>query len=408
MQEDTRWRRATLLAFVLGWLTTLVVMPGVILPVSDTMTRMQEAHWVWSGETTGGLLVGRDGIHHHHYGAGQVLLLVPMDWIISKCLPSLAGSNAGSNAGSAVDPRILRRFLLLAYTLFPVINGMAPALAVLVLRRLGFQLREAVAGILSFQFLSTALWHVQNNQENPMILGLMLGGVLGILTWIDTRSPKPLWWAGLLLGWSILIRIPNLAIAFSVSLIPFWVAWKGRDGPLARQYFRAAFLHLTPGLVLGIALDRGWQLWRFGDWRTTYMEGFRQWVLTQYPNTVPEFPFHARFLDGFLGALFSPGKSAFLYDPLLIVFVVVAVICWKRMNSRQQATILATVGCMVFTWVGYARFYIWSGDPAWGNRYGATAVHVGILLTFPLWIRFFRPIQNVALSRVGRDGSGRL
>ncbi|MSU36927.1 MAG: hypothetical protein EXS36_17890 [Pedosphaera sp.] len=103
-------------------------------------------------------------------------------------------------------------------------------------------------------------------------------------------------------------------------------------------------------------------------------------------------------MDGFLGALFSPGKSAFLYDLLLILFVVVAVICWKRINSRQQATILAKVGCMVLTWVGYARFYVWSGDPAWGNRYGATAVYVGILLTFPLWIRFFRPIQNVALT----------
>ncbi|MSU36926.1 MAG: hypothetical protein EXS36_17885 [Pedosphaera sp.] len=41
-------------------------MPGVILPVSDTITRMQEAHWVWSGEPTGGPLVGRGGIHHHH------------------------------------------------------------------------------------------------------------------------------------------------------------------------------------------------------------------------------------------------------------------------------------------------------------------------------------------------------
>ena len=102
-----------------------------------------------------------------------------MDWIISKCLPSFAGSNDGSNDGSAVDPRILRRFMLLASTLFPLINGLAPALAVPVLRRLGFQLREAVAGILSFQFLSTALWHVQNNQENPMILGLMLGGGAG-------------------------------------------------------------------------------------------------------------------------------------------------------------------------------------------------------------------------------------
>ncbi len=385
--EDQRWWRATWLAFALGWLTTLVVMPGVVAPVSDGVARMQEAHWAWSGETTGGVLAGRNGILHEHFGAGQTLLMVPVDWLLSKCLPGLAGPNRGS----AADPRILRRFLLLAYSLFPIINGLALAVALPVLRRLGFALREAVAGILGLQFLSTALWHVQNNQENPMILGLALGGSLGILTWIDTRSPKPLVWAGLLLGWLILIRIPNLAIVVSVGLIPFWVAWRGRDVPLARQYFRAALLYLSPGLLLGIALDRGWQFWRFGDWRTTYMDGFRQWVVSQYPDAAPGFPFQAPFLDGFLGALFSPGKSAFIYDPLLVLFTVVALICWRRMNFRQQAAALAAVGCMVLTWAGYARFFVWSGEAAWGNRYGATAVHLGVLLALPLWLRHGPP-----------------
>lgn len=401
-QEDERWRRATLLAFVLGWLTTLVVMPGVIPPVSDGVARMQEAHWVWSGETTGGFLKGRNGILHEHFGAGQTLLMVPVDWILSKCLPGLAGPNSGL----VTDPRILRRFLLLAFSLFPIINGSALAVALPVLRRLGFELREAVAGILGLQFLSTALWHVQNNQENPMILGLTLGGLLGILTWIDSRSPRSLQWAGLLLGWLILIRIPNLAIVVSVGLIPFWVAWRGRDGSLARQYFRAAILYLSPGLMLGIALDRGWQLWRFGDWRTTYMDGFRQWVVSRYPDAAPGFPFQAPFLDGFLGALFSPGKSAFIYDPLLILFVIVTVVFWRRITFRQQATILAAVGCMVLTWAGYARFFVWSGEPAWGNRYGATAVHLGVLLALPLSIRYCQPISRGPVTMLLRISLG--
>ncbi len=78
--EDQRWWRATWLAFVLGWVTTVVVMPGVVAPVSDGVARMHEAHWAWSGETTGGVLTGRNGILH----------ALPEDWACSF-LPRACG-----------------------------------------------------------------------------------------------------------------------------------------------------------------------------------------------------------------------------------------------------------------------------------------------------------------------------
>src|SRR5258708_33329147 len=89
-----------------------------------------------------------------------------------------------------------------------------------------------------------------------------------------------------------------------------------------------------------------------------------------------------------MGALFKPEKSIFLFDPLLILAILLLVPLWKRLSPEVRAygvtSLLLLLGYISF----YARYTYWAGDFAWGDRYVSTSVELAALLGVPLLIRY--------------------
>jgi hypothetical protein len=89
-----------------------------------------------------------------------------------------------------------------------------------------------------------------------------------------------------------------------------------------------------------------------------------------------------------LGALFKPEKSIFLFDPVIVVALVLIVLLWKRLGTEVRAYALTSLLLLIGYICFYARYTYWAGDFAWGDRYVSTAVEMVALLAVPLLMRY--------------------
>ena len=105
------------------------------------------------------------------------------------------------------------------------------------------------------------------------------------------------------------------------------------------------------------------------------------------PSLSATFPFETPFHVGFFGALFTPEKSIFLFDPLLVLTGIVTLFGWRRFRPEVRAYLLAFGALLLGYIIFYARYTVWSGDTAWGDRYAATAAQLAALLAVPLLLR---------------------
>ena len=116
------------------------------------------------------------------------------------------------------------------------------------------------------------------------------------------------------------------------------------------------------------------------------------------PSLPLSFPFTTPFHEGFWGALFSPAKSVFLFDPLLLVAILLAVVAWRRFTPSVKAYTLATWILLLTYMAFYARYFIWAGDFAWGDRYVSTAAEFAALLAVPLLLRYRAQLGRVVFA----------
>ena len=123
-------------------------------------------------------------------------------------------------------------------------------------------------------------------------------------------------------------------------------------------------------------IDRVYQYHRFGSFFNTYISIFGAQQRALDPSLPAAYPFEGRFLDGFLGPLFAPEKSIFLFDPLLLLALLVTVVYWKRLGSAVRAYTFAA-WLLLFAYICfYAKYTVWTGDFAWGDRYVSTSARL--------------------------------
>ena len=325
------------------------------------------------------------------YGIGQSLLLLPSDVIgtLVERLPVFSDYHAAQT-----DPTV--RNIVVTYTT----NTLLCVLSILVcfrfLLRLRFTVTQSLAGALTLLFGTTFLHYTQNMMENNSILLLTLTGLSFQYEWLLNGRWQSLLVGSLALGANLTIRLTTaldiIAAAIFIVLILWMYGARGRV--LAAKLWRYARI-TVPCYAAGLLIDRLYQYQRFGSFWNSYMSVFAAEQHQLDPTLPPNFPWNTPLHVGILGPLFSPEKSIFLFDPLLIVAFVFAVFHWRHLAPEIKAYLSAGLILIALYILFYAKYYDWSGDFAWGDRFVSTAVELVAFIAVPLLLRHRREIGRV-------------
>ena len=383
-----RLRNPLFLLSLAAALAAFVVQSGE-LGSADTMHRLQTAHSFWTAEPAvfpqeypefG--VHGRGGKVYDWYGIGQPLLMWPADIVGTyiERLPIFAEYDGN-------DPSV--RDIVVSYSTNILINVLTALVCFRLLRRLQFSTSQAVSGVLGLLFCTTHLHYTQNMMENNYILLLTLTGFAFQFEWLGTGSRPALLVGSAALGLNLLTRLTTGMDLLAAAAFVLLTLWFERTHGLARwERFTAYAKTAVPVYAIFMLVDRLYQYYRFGSFFNTYVHYFTVERRLQDPSLPPSYPFETPFHVGFLGALFAPEKSIFLFDPLLVLTIVVAVVGWKRFRGEIKAY-LAAAFLLLFGYICfYAKYTVWSGDFAWGDRYVSTAAEMVAFIAVPLLLRY--------------------
>ncbi|HEX4785479.1 MAG TPA: hypothetical protein VH350_14155 [Candidatus Sulfotelmatobacter sp.] len=358
------------------------------LGTSDTMHRLQTAHWLWTSqpqvfpnEYPEFGLHGTGGRIFSWFGIGQSLLMLPAD-LVATWIAHWPVFSAYQD-----DPAV--RTIVVAYSTNIVVTVLTAMIVFRLLRQLGFNVNQTVAGVLSLLFCTTHLHYTQNMQENNYIMLLTLTGFSFQYEWLRTGKLRALFWGSAALGLNLLTRVTTGLDLIAGGLFILTVLWfehvRGRElWTRLRTYAKVA----VPVYSFFAIVERLYSFYRFGSLTQTYLPIFARESRLQDPTLPENFPWSTPFHEGVLGALFKPEKSIFLFDPVLVIALVLLALLWKRLAAEIRAyavtSLLLLLGYISF----YARYTYWAGDFAWGDRYVSTAVELATLLAVPLLIRY--------------------
>jgi hypothetical protein len=377
-------------------LIAVVVQSGE-LGSADTMHRLQSTHSFWTSEPPvfpdeypefG--VHGRNGTLQSWYGIGQSLLMLPAD-LLGTAVQKLPVFDRYDDT----DPTV--RNIIVTYLTQIFVTVLTALVCFRLLRRFDFSVNHSVAGVLAFLLATTHLHYTQNMMENNYICLLTLTGFCFQYEWLRTGSRRALLVGTGAFGLNLLTRLTTgldlLAGVFFVLLVLWFDGLRGRA---VWERCRAYALIAVPVFCFFGFLDRLYQFYRFGSWTNTYVSLVAKETLARDPSLPANYPWTTPWHAGFFGALFAPEKSIFLFDPLIILAVVMLALLWRRLSPAVRAYGIVTCLMLVAYLSFYARYFAWAGDFAWGDRYVSTAVELVALLGIPLLLKYRHEVSSAA------------
>jgi hypothetical protein len=367
---------------MLSMVVCALVNPGNF-GTSDTLRRLHVERWIRLGEPPvhegdrAHGLKGRNGLLHPEYGIGQSLLLLPFDAAVGATVVPVL-NRLGTDA--ARQQQVVE--LLVAFLMQWFVTACTLALAYEVLLSFQFAPFAAMAGTMALLFGTSCLQYVQCAQENNLILLLALGALCALRWWQNGKDARWATVAGMACGCAILVRLPSV---LQTAVLPMVAGSAGN-----RRKFLAGFL---PPVAAAVLLDRWYHWYRFGELFSTYT-GIVGRQLRQ-AGAPASFPFSYPFWKGFSGALFSPDKSIFLFDPLLVVLLLVAAWKWRSIPGAVRGLLLWLTVLLLLYMAFYATYYDFGGDVAWGHRFLTLPVQLLCLFAVPLLVTFANGLPSL-------------
>lgn len=389
MHTSRRWYNDPLILLALVvCLGTLVTQSGE-LGSADTTFRVQTSHSFWTHEPAvfpsdypGFGVHGRGGKLYDWYGIGQPLLLLPAD-IVGTLLDRLPIFSAYQGT----DPTVKNIFITCLMN--PLLSLLAALICFRLLLQFKFSIKQSIAGALALIFCTTHLHYSQNMMENNYILLLTLIGFSYQYEWLREGNRRALFIGSAAFGLNLLTRLTTAVDIMAGGIFLLLVLFFERvSGRVLWQRFIAYLKVAAPVYAFFLLLDRLYQFYRFGTFFDTYVHYFTIEHRLQDPTLPAKYPWETPFHVGFLGPLITPEKSIFLFDPLLILAIVLAALLWKRLAPEVKAYLAASFFLLLAYICLYARYTVWSGDFAWGDRYVSTASEIAAFISVPLLIRF--------------------
>jgi hypothetical protein len=379
-------------------LIAFVVQSGE-LGSADTQHREHSTHAFWTSdpavfpyEYPDFGVHGRGGKLQSWYGIGQSLLMLPADVVGTFVERLPVFDNYQGN-----DPTV--RNIIVSYSTNILLAVLTALVCFRFLRQFGFGVKEAVAGVLALLVLTTHLHYTQNLMENNYICLLTLAGFSYQYEWLRSGSRRALLIGSGALGLNLLTRITTGLDLLAGSLFVLLALWlEGTRGRALWNRCRVYVATAVPVYLFFGLLDRLYQFYRFGSFFNTYMTLTAREMMQRDSTLPPNYPFETPFHVGFFGALFAPEKSIFLFDPLLILMILLCAVAWRRFSAEVKAYVLTGFVLLLAYISFYARYTVWSGDSAWGDRYVSTSVELAALLAVPLLLRHRRELGKLVWS----------
>ena len=372
-------------------LVIMVVNRGTLGSI-DTTVRLQMAHAWWTqtaevdsnyqAKFRGDLLVGVTGVggkRYLSYELGQSILMLPGDWIgtqLHKSFPKVSSMDL--------------RQAVVSYLVFVPLNIVAVIACFWLLKLMNFS--EAIAGLTTIAWLvcTTFLAYAQETQHNNQVLMFVIIGYASVLAYIKHGYSRFALISGFTASAALLIRASSIVHVLTIGL--FFVGcciYENRNksklishiSPLSNS-IGLWILGFLPLAIFGRIFDYV----RYGSFLTTGQALSAQQFTTD-PQWIgfPEFPANYPFINdasvGILGVLFSPIKSIFIYDPLLIPCLVIGYVSWKQLSFYIRGYLIVGILNLFLNIMLTSKLIFWGGDLSWGARYHVTSVH---LLIIPL------------------------
>lgn len=366
----------------------------------DTYNRLQVTHSLWMNVPQvkeddydkGSLYIvsGKDGRKTATWGLGQSLVMLPAD-VISYKLTS------GINKPEALLDKI--RVGIVAYLTFTPINLFSIIISLFFLRCLGFNNKQSIFGSLTLLFGTSFLAYAQMHQENSLLFLITLSGYTLSVMWFLSGSELILLLSAFILGFGILVRITAIIDILSVFLFVFLLLFiqvkaRGQNWYSLRKGVLKYVFICGPIYLFYLGLDRLYHWIRFGTLLGTYSSIWAEQYKAYHPYLPESFPFSTPFEIGFFGALFSPERSIFLFNPLLLITLILSIKYWKKINITIRAFIISTTFLLFMDISAYAKWFMWGGAASWGPRYLTTPMQLLSLMAIPLLIQLYPYIRR--------------
>ena len=388
-RQIRRWLRDPVILLCLtAGLLAFVVQSGE-LGSADTMHRLQTAHSFWTSEPPvfpqeypefG--LYGRGGKLYDWYGMGQPLLMLPAD-VVGTFLERLPIFDDYRGT----DPSI--RSIFVSYTTNILIAVVTALVCFRFLQLLEFSAAQSVTGVLALLVSTTHLHYTHNMMENNYIMLLTLTGFTFQYEWLRNNRIRSLIVGSGALGLNLLTRLTTGLDLLAVGAFLLLVLWFERERATTFWTRFLAYAKVSvPTYAWFFLIDRLYQHHRFGSFFNTYVTLFAQKYKALDPTLPANYPWETPFHIGFLGPLLTPEKSILLFDPLIVLTILVVALVWKRFQPGVRAYIVASSLMLLGYVCLYARYTVWSGDFAWGDRYVSTAVEFAAFISVPLLLRY--------------------
>ena len=265
-----------------------------------------------------------------NFEPGQVILSAPL-MFLARFLPKVG----------MVHAAFLFNALVTAGTVVVLVHYLSA---------LGQSLPVSVTTAALFGLASPALPYSQTFFREPLSGLLLLAGAYFMLRLGQRSQVSDAVLCGLTLGTAFATKQANVLAL--IALLPFGLIYLGQASRDWRGRVRLALAVAIPGLLVIVAA-LGYQ----------YAYG-RQAIQN---NALADPAVASSAIDAFLGFLFSPGKSLFVYAPVLIAAFVALPLSLRR---YRRETILAMAVFAAFV-VGYSAMkpVLWWGGLNWGPRF---------------------------------------
>jgi hypothetical protein len=343
--------------------------------------RFVDTGWVdLPPDTTPLYALGRDGKPYSLSGPGQSVFLLPFvvagQWLTALMPSRVTADQVGQ--------------LLASVIFFPACGALAIVVAYAIVVDLTAR-RDIARWIAVVYGLATMHWHhTVNTYEESQVAVCLLTTL-----WALQRASPGGGWSYLAtafgaMGLALFFRVSSVVASAPLVLVALGYDLLRSGAPidavrLAGRWFVAGLVGLGPFVVLVGAFNAV----RFGSpWESGYAPAH----LEQLGGIRL---FETPLLVGLSGMLLSPGKSVFLFNPILLPVIPGFLRLW-RVHRRLAACVLA---CLASTLVFHSRYTFWAGDLAWGPRYLASTMGLCVLGLVPL-LECDRPHRKLTVLMV--------